>query len=76
LRTREDPWRLFLNLSLTSFVGGVLLAFIGAWLAAVLAFAAGLLFSLTAGWRLRRPDTKSLHQSAPAASRAGKERRR
>jgi membrane protein implicated in regulation of membrane protease activity len=76
LRPRQDAWRLFLNLSLTSFVGGLFFALIGAWTAAALTFAFGLLLALAAAWRLRRRSPQPPHLNAPAVLRATKERRR
>jgi hypothetical protein len=58
VRSRQEAWRLFLNLSLTGFAGGLLLALIGAWLVAALTFAFGLLAALLSGWLLRRPGTE------------------
>jgi uncharacterized membrane protein YjjP (DUF1212 family) len=62
-RARQDTWRLFLNLSLTGFAGGLLLALIGAWLAATLTFAFGLLAALlrlaVSATRNRRADPEN-----------------
>jgi hypothetical protein len=58
-RAREDPWRLFLNLSWTGFAGGLPLALIGAWLPAAIVFTLALLCALAAGWRLRRMSPRS-----------------
>jgi hypothetical protein len=65
-RARQDVWRLFLNLSLTGFAGGLLLALIGAWLAAALTFAFGLLSALLSGWLLRRAGAKTPRPHVPA----------
>jgi uncharacterized membrane protein YjjP (DUF1212 family) len=58
VRSRQEAWRLFLNLFLTGFAGGLLLALIGAWLVAALTFAFSLLAALLSGWLLRRPGTE------------------
>jgi hypothetical protein len=76
-RARQDVWRLFLNLSVTGFAGGLLLALIGAWLAAALTFALGLLSALLSGWLLRRAGARTRRPSAPAVQlRVRKEGRR
>jgi len=65
-RAQQDVWRLFLNLSLTGFAGGLLLALIGAWLAAGLTFAFGFLSALLPGWLLRRAGARTPRPSARA----------
>jgi membrane protein implicated in regulation of membrane protease activity len=58
-RVRPGAWRLFLNLSWTACASGLLLALIGAWLAAAITFTVGLVSALMAGWRHRRASSKT-----------------
>jgi Major intrinsic protein len=76
VRSRQEAWRLFLNLSLTGFAGGLLLALIGAWLAATLTFAFGLLAALLSGWLFRRPGTEEPTPRTRAVSGSTRKRAR
>jgi hypothetical protein len=66
-RGRGEPWKLALNLSGTAFVGELLFALIGAWLAAALTFSFGLLSALAAGSLLRRKRASPSRRSAISA---------
>jgi plasmid stabilization system protein ParE len=75
-RSRQEAWRLYLNLSVIGFAGSLLLALIGAWLAAALAFAFGLLSALLSGWLLRAGARTPRPSAGAAPLRVRKERRR
>jgi hypothetical protein len=53
-RARRESWRLALNLSSICILGGVLFLLIGAWIAALGTFAAGLACAAAAAVLMRR----------------------